>query len=79
MESMTSRDSGSAPKFTMPQGVALQDCEKVATPIVFLANDTEMLRIDENAFFVRGKKVPQDPFEGRRVYNAFKRWLKEVR
>jgi len=40
----------------------------------YLGND-EMLRIAEDGFYVRGKKIPQDDKEAETVYNAFKQWL----
>ena len=35
----------------------------------------EMIKITEEGFWVRGKKVPQDDKEAETVYNAFKQWL----
>lgn len=39
------------------------------------ANSDEMIRIDKDGFYVRGKKVAQDDKEAEVVYNAFKQWL----
>ena len=35
----------------------------------------EMIKITEEGFWVRGKKVAQDDKEAETVYNAFKQWL----
>ena len=35
----------------------------------------EMIKITQEGFWVRGKKVPQDDKEAETVYNAFKQWL----
>lgn len=41
------------------------------------ANDplTEMLRITETDFYVRGQKVKQGPNEAKLVYDAFQQWM----
>jgi hypothetical protein len=39
------------------------------------ASPDEMIRIDQDGFYVRGKKVPVDEQEALTVYNAFKQWL----
>ncbi len=36
---------------------------------------TEMLRVAEDGFYVRGEKVPVDDREAATVYNAFKEFL----
>jgi len=36
---------------------------------------TEMIRITETGFYVRGKLVKQDDKEAEIVYNAFKEWM----
>lgn len=41
----------------------------------FYSGSDEMLRVAEDGFYVRGKKVPQDDKEAETVYNAFKQWL----
>ena len=38
-------------------------------------NDSEMIKITDNGFWVRGVRVPQDDKEAETVYNAFKQWL----
>lgn len=39
------------------------------------ASPDEMIRIDQDGFYVRGKKVPVDDREAETVYLAFKQWL----
>ena len=39
------------------------------------AGGTEMLRVAQDGFYVRGKKVPADDKEAETVYNAFKQFL----
>ena len=43
--------------------------------IVFHGRNDEILRITEDGFYVRGKKVPVDEEEGVAVYRAFKQFL----
>ena len=42
---------------------------------LMMSGQDEMLRIAEDGFYVRGKKIPQDDKEAAVVYNAFKQWL----
>jgi len=37
--------------------------------------DSEMLRVTPDGFYVRGVKVPADAKEAEQVYTAFKQWL----
>jgi hypothetical protein len=46
-----------------------------ANTITFTAGPTEMIRINESGFWVRGIRVTQDDKESQIVYNAFKQWL----
>ena len=39
------------------------------------AGGTEMLRVAEDGFYVRGERVPADEKEAATVYNAFKQFL----
>ncbi len=39
------------------------------------AGGTEMLRVANDGFYVRGQKVPADDKEAETVYNAFKEFL----
>ena len=43
--------------------------------ITFKDNKSEMLRIEKDGFYVRGKRVNQDDKEAEIVYNAFSQWL----
>ena len=43
--------------------------------ITLIAGKTEMLRVADDGFYVRGEKVPADDKEAERVYNAFKQFL----
>jgi len=45
--------------------------------ITLYSTGTEMLRIAEDGFYVRGVKVPADEKEATAVYKAFKRFLAE--
>lgn len=39
------------------------------------AGGTEMLRVSQDGFYVRGERVPADDKEAATVYNAFKQFL----
>jgi hypothetical protein len=39
------------------------------------AGGSEMLRVAQDGFYVRGVKIEQDDKEAERVYNAFKQFL----
>ena len=43
--------------------------------IAFYGGANEMLKITEDGFYVRGKKIPVDDEEGLAVYRAFKQFL----
>ena len=43
--------------------------------IVMNSGGTEMLRVANDGFYVRGEKVPVDDREAATVYNAFKEFL----
>lgn len=43
--------------------------------ITLHSGETEMLRIAEDGFYVRGVKLKQDDKEISEVYNCFKEWL----
>ena len=49
----------------------------IENSITFNTNDNlnEMIKITNDGFYIRGKKVPQDDKEAETVYNAFKQWL----
>jgi hypothetical protein len=43
--------------------------------ITMISGSTEMLKVSEDGFYVRGVKVPVDNKEAETVYNAFKEFL----
>ena len=43
--------------------------------ITFMQGQTEMLKVSDDGFYVRGVKVAQDDKEAETVYNAFKEFL----
>ena len=43
--------------------------------ITLHANQSEMLRIAKDGFYIRGVKIEQDEKEAEKVYNAFHQWL----
>ena len=43
--------------------------------IVLKSGESEMLRVAEDGFYVRGVKVEADEKEAKVVYDAFKQWL----
>ena len=43
--------------------------------IIFMQGQTEMLKVADNGFYVRGVKVSVDDREAETVYNAFKEFL----
>lgn len=56
----------------------LQDPASEAAGITFNVGpgqSSEMLRIAEDGFYVRGVRVPADDLEAGRVYRSFKSWL----
>jgi hypothetical protein len=61
-----------------PEYVLLEDKQK-PNHIIFQTDatdtQTEMLRITETGFYVRGKLVDQDDKEAQIVYNAFREWM----
>ena len=49
--------------------------ENNASNITLYTNQTEMLRVAEDGFYVRGKKLDIDDEEAKSVYKAFRQWL----
>ena len=43
--------------------------------ITFYTNQHEMLKVAEDGFYVRGKKLPVDDKEAQSVYRAFREFL----
>ena len=57
------------------ENATISVAETVQNNISCWAGGTEMLRIAEDGFYVRGVKVTQDDKEAEIVYNAFKQFL----
>jgi hypothetical protein len=59
----------------------LNDALQIHTPAkentisFYIAGNDEMLKISQNGFYVRGKRIPMDDKEAETVYNAFQGWL----
>jgi hypothetical protein len=49
--------------------------EPKSNNIIFMQGQTEMLKVADDGFYVRGVKVPVDDREAETVYNAFKEFL----
>lgn len=43
--------------------------------ITLLANNSEMLKVSADGFYVRGVKLEQDEKEAKAVFDAFHSWL----
>jgi hypothetical protein len=58
---------------------ATDDLYRIQNPqpnnIILQSGNAEMLRVAEDGFYVRGKKVPVDDKEAATVYAAFKEFL----
>ena len=57
--------------------LSVDSCLKgpVGANITFFSQETEMLRVAEDGFYVRGKKLEVDDKEAEDVYKAFKQFL----
>ena len=55
--------------------VGIGDVQTEPSTITCIAGGTEMLRVAQDGFYVRGLKVPADDKEAETVYNAFKEFL----
>jgi len=51
------------------------DFEEYQNSLTMITGGTEMLRVAQDGFYVRGVKVPADDREAETVYNAFKQFL----
>lgn len=60
---------------TMNANLAVSAGTNMPNTISLNANSTEMLRVAEDGFYVRGVKIEQDEKEAEKVYNAFHQWL----
>ena len=55
--------------------VGVGDVQTESNAITCITGGTEMLRVAQDGFYVRGLKVPVDDKEAATVYNAFKEFL----
>lgn len=69
------------PRDIIPQDtvgyIDINAMERARNTITFCAGNptTEMLKVSQDGFWVRGVKVEQDDKEALTVYNAFKAWM----
>ncbi len=56
-------------------GLEYNAIEPEPNNVVFIAGGTEMLKVADDGFYVRGQKVPLDDNEAETVYNALKEFL----
>ncbi len=49
--------------------------EAMQSSLTMIAGGSEMIRVAQDGFYVRGVKVPADDKEAETVYNAFKQFL----
>ena len=55
--------------------LSIREDTPTAATIIMNGGDTEMIRVSNDGFWVRGVKVPQDDKEAEIVYNAFLQWM----
>ncbi len=60
---------------TEVESTTLSISEAAQNQISCWAGGTEMLRVAQDGFYVRGQRVPADDKEAETVYNAFKQFL----
>lgn len=60
---------------TDPRKLIVDSKPLEANNIAFHCGNTEMLKVSENGFWVRGVKIEQDEREAETVYIAFKQFL----
>jgi hypothetical protein len=51
------------------------ESESQQNSLTMIAGGSEMLRVAQDGFYVRGVRVPADDREAETVYNAFKQFL----
>ena len=59
----------------LPADIGVIDVDAEPNNITCIAGGTEMLRVADDGFYVRGVKVPADDREAATVYTAFKEFL----
>jgi hypothetical protein len=57
------------------KNLSIDVSESVESNIILTSQQTEMLKITQDGFWVRGVKIEQDEQEARQVYQAFQAWL----
>lgn len=60
--------------YNIPDSILIAE-EKPDNNITMFAGGSEMLKVTQDGFYIRGVKVEQDDKEAERVYNAFKSFL----
>lgn len=60
---------------TVIENATIGVSEAARNNISCYAGGTEMLRVAQDGFYVRGQRVPADDKEAETVYNAFKQFL----
>ena len=60
---------------TLIENATISVSEQAQNQVSCWAGGTEMLRVAQDGFYVRGQKVPADDKEAETVYNAFKQFL----
>jgi hypothetical protein len=53
----------------------LPELESRQNSLTMIVGGTEMMRVTEDGFYVRGQRVPADDREAETVYKAFKQFL----
>jgi hypothetical protein len=71
---MATFDWRDAPQYNI-ENTTISVSEVAQNNISCWAGGSEMLRVAEDGFYVRGVKVPADDNEAKTVYNAFKQFL----
>jgi len=59
----------------MIENATISFSEQTQNNISCWVGGTEMLRVAQDGFYVRGQKIPADDREAETVYNAFKQFL----
>ena len=61
--------------YNVEDNIGVGDVQAESSAITCITGGTEMLRVAQDGFYVRGLKVPVDDKEAATVYNAFKEFL----
>ncbi len=63
------------PGFQVIENAKFEFRDPTPNSLTMIAGGSEMLRVAQDGFYVRGVKVTQDDREAEIVYNAFKQFL----